>query len=60
MDAEIPLVVAGGGVNMIRYVHEKNNGSKYIVWMVMFNNVINDTALIEVIRGRSKFTWNNK
>jgi hypothetical protein len=29
----------------------KSNGSEYIIWMDMFNSFINDTALIEIIRG---------
>jgi hypothetical protein len=28
--------------------------------MDMFNNFIDDTALIEIIRGGSRFTWTNK
>jgi exonuclease III len=58
----IPVMVIGGGVdfNLLRYVHEKSNGSEYTVWMDMFNFFINDTALIEVVRGGSRFTWTNK
>jgi endonuclease/exonuclease/phosphatase family metal-dependent hydrolase len=56
---DIPLVVVGD-FNMIRFVHEKSNGSEYIIWMDMFNSFINDTALIEIIRGGSRFTWTNK
>jgi hypothetical protein len=46
--------------NLLRYVHEKSNGSDYIIWMDMFNSFINDAALIEVRRGGSRFTWTNK
>jgi hypothetical protein len=45
---------------MIRYSHEKSTGSDYTVWMNMFNRFINDTALIELVRGGSRFTWTNK
>jgi hypothetical protein len=45
---------------MIRFVHEKNNDSDYTIWMDMFNNFINDTALINIVRGDSMFTWTNK
>jgi endonuclease/exonuclease/phosphatase family metal-dependent hydrolase len=45
---------------MIRYLHEKSCGSEYTVWMDMFNNFINDTVLIELVRGGSGFTWTNK
>jgi hypothetical protein len=39
---------------------KKSNGSKYTIWMDMFNSFINDTALIKIIRGGSRFTWTNK
>jgi hypothetical protein len=45
---------------MIRFVHEKSNGSKYTIWMDMFNSFINDTTLIEIVRGGNMFTWTNK
>jgi hypothetical protein len=45
---------------MIRYVHEKSNGSKCTIWMDIFNSFINDTILIKIIRGGSRFTWTNK
>jgi hypothetical protein len=52
--------VVGGGFNLLRYAHEKSNGSDYIIWMDMFNSFINDTTLIEVIRGGSRLIWINK
>jgi hypothetical protein len=52
--------MVGGDFNMIRYVHEKSSGTDYTIWMDMFNCFINNTAMIEVIRGGSKFTWTNK
>jgi hypothetical protein len=45
---------------MIRFVHKKSNGSEYTTWMDMFNSFINDTALIEIVRGGIRFTWTNK
>jgi hypothetical protein len=45
---------------LLRYVHEKSNGSEYTMWMDMFNYFINDTDLIEIIRGGSRFTLMNK
>jgi hypothetical protein len=36
---------------MIRYAHEKSNGTYYIIWMDMLNSFINDTTIIEMIRG---------
>jgi hypothetical protein len=56
-------VMWGGGgedFNMIRYSHEKSSGSDHTIWMDMFNSFINDTAMKEVIRGGSRFTWSNK
>jgi hypothetical protein len=50
----------GGDFNLLRYAHEKSNGSDYIIWMDMFNSFINDTILIEVIRGGSRLIWINK
>jgi hypothetical protein len=57
--SDIPLLV-GGDFNIIRYVDEKSNGSYYTIWMDMFNNFIDDTALIEIARGGSRFTWSSK
>jgi hypothetical protein len=45
---------------MIRYVHEKRNGSNYTIWMDMFNNFIDDNCSIEIIRWSSRFAWTNK
>jgi hypothetical protein len=56
---DIPLVVAGD-FNLLRHVHSKSNGSDYTMWMDMFNYFMNDTTLIEVVRGGSRFTWTNK
>jgi hypothetical protein len=55
-----PLMVGGRDFNMIRYPHEKSSGSENIVWMDMLNSFINDSTLIELIRGGSRFTWTNK
>jgi hypothetical protein len=53
-------VIIGGDFNMIRYIHEKSLGTKYTIWLDMLNNFINDTKIIELIRGGSLFTWTNK
>jgi hypothetical protein len=45
---------------MIKYAYEKSSGSDHIVWMDMFNNFINDTVLMELVRGGHRFTWTNK
>jgi hypothetical protein len=45
---------------LLRYAHEKSSGSDYTIWMDMFNSFINDTTLIDVIRGGSRFTSTNK
>jgi hypothetical protein len=36
---------------MIRYPHEKKSRSENTIWMDMFNSFINDTTLIELVRG---------
>jgi hypothetical protein len=54
-----PLVI-GGDFNLISYPWGKNIGSNYTIWMDMFNNFINNTNLIELVRGGSRFTWTNK
>jgi endonuclease/exonuclease/phosphatase family metal-dependent hydrolase len=53
-------VIIGGDFNMITYIHEKSLGTKYTIWLDMLNNFINDTKIIELIRGGSLFTWTNK
>jgi hypothetical protein len=55
----VPLII-GGDFNMIRYAYEKCSGSDRTVWMDMFNNFINDIALMELVRRGSRFTWTNK
>jgi hypothetical protein len=39
---------------------KKSSESDYTIWMDMFNSFIHDTAMIEVVRGGSRFTWTNK
>jgi hypothetical protein len=58
-NTDVPVMV-GGYFNLIRFVHEKSNESEYTIWMDMFNSFINDTTLIEIVRGGSRFTWTNK
>jgi hypothetical protein len=45
---------------MIRCPLEKNTGTENTIWMDIFNSFINDTTLIGLIRGGSRFTWTNK
>jgi hypothetical protein len=49
-----------GDFTMIRYGHEKSSGAAHNVWMNMFNSFINDTAIIEKVRGGSRFIGTNK
>jgi hypothetical protein len=58
-NTDVPVMV-GGYFNLLRFVHEKSNESEYTIWMDMFNSFINDTTLIEIVRGGSRFTWTNK
>jgi hypothetical protein len=47
-----PLVICGD-FNLIRYAHEKSIGTSHTIWMDIFNNFINDTALIEMKDGEA-------
>jgi endonuclease/exonuclease/phosphatase family metal-dependent hydrolase len=54
-----PLMI-GADFNMIQYAHEISSGSEYTIWLDMFNSFINDTSIMESVRGGSRFTWTNK
>jgi hypothetical protein len=54
------LIVVCGDFNMLRYCHEKGYGGVHNAWMDMFNGFIDDTALMEIKRVGSTFTWTNK
>jgi hypothetical protein len=47
-NTNVPVMV-GCDFNLIRYIHEKSNGSEYTIWMDMFNSFINDATLIEIV-----------
>jgi hypothetical protein len=54
------LVLLGGDFNMIRKREEKSNGNVNVTMMEAFNEMINTTALRELHRSGSRFTWTNK
>jgi hypothetical protein len=56
---DYPMLL-GGDFNMIRKVEEKSNGNVNIQLMEAFNVMINITALRELHRSGSRFTWTNK
>jgi hypothetical protein len=45
---------------MLRYCYDKSSGGVHNIWMDMFNGFIDDTALIEIKRVGSSFTWTNR
>jgi hypothetical protein len=53
-------LMIGGDFNMIRFSYEKSTEADHTVWMDMFNSFINDDALMELVRGGSRYTWTNK
>ena len=44
----------------MRRIEEKSNGNVNVQMMEAFNEMINNTALRELHRTRSRFTWTNK
>jgi hypothetical protein len=60
IQASVGPLLMGGDFNIIRYSHEKSTCTGHTVWMDMFNSFINDTTLIELVRGGSRFTQTNK
>jgi hypothetical protein len=45
---------------MITYYHENSSGVVHNMWMDTFNSFIVDTAVREIKRGGSRYTWINK
>jgi hypothetical protein len=45
---------------MIRFSYEKSADVEHTIWMDMFNSFINDDAIMELVRGGSRYTWTNK
>ena len=59
LDTDLPVVL-GGDFNLIRRVEEKSSGNVDFGLMDAFNDMINDTALKELHRSGSRYTWSNK
>lgn len=57
--AEHPVLL-GGDFNLIRRVEEKSNGNVNVHMMEAFNEMIDNTALRDLHRTGSRFTWTNK
>jgi exonuclease III len=53
-------IILGGDFNMVRKAEEKSNGNVNVQLMEAFNEMINNTALRELHRTGSRFTWTNK
>ena len=56
---ECPMIL-GGDFNLVRRIEEKSNGNVNVQMMEAFNEMINNTALRELHRTRSRFTWTNR
>jgi len=56
---ECPMIL-GGDFNLERRIEEKSNGNVNVQMMEAFNEMINNTALRELHRTESHFTWTNK
>jgi len=50
------LMILGGDFNLVRRIEEKSNGNVNVQMMEAFNEMINNTALRELHRTRSRFT----
>lgn len=57
--SEFPVLL-GRDFNMVRTVEEKSNGNVDFHFTDAFNDMINATALRELQRTGSRFTWTNK
>jgi len=53
-------VLLGGDFNLVRRIEEKSSSNVDLHMMDAFNNMINNTALRELQRSRSRYTWTNK
>jgi len=56
---ECPMIL-GGDFNLVRRIEEKSNENVNVQMMEAFNEMINNTALRELHRTESHFTWTNK
>ena len=54
-----PMII-GGDFNLVRRVEEKSSGNVDVRFMVAFNDMIDDTELLKLHRGGSRYTWTNK
>ena len=50
----------GGDFNLVRRVEDKTSGNVDVGWMQAFNDLIDRTAIKELHRGGSRYTWSNK
>ena len=53
-------MILGGDFNLVRRIEEKSNRNVNVQMMEAFNEMINNTALRELHRIGSHFTWTNK
>ena len=53
-------MILGGDFNLVRKIEEKSNSNVNVQMMEAFNEMINITALRELHRTSSRFTWTNK
>jgi hypothetical protein len=59
MATEIPIML-GGDFNLVRRIEEKSSRNINVPLMDAFNEMIDNTALREVQRSGSRYTWTNK
>jgi hypothetical protein len=57
--ADVPIML-GGDFNLVRNIEEKSSGNVNVPLLDAFNEMINLTALREVHRSGSRYTWTNK
>jgi len=55
----LPFIM-GGDFNLVRRVEDKTSGNVDVGWMQAFNDLIDRTAIKELHRGGSRYTWSNK
>ena len=53
-------MILGGDFNLVRRIEEKSNENVNVQMMEAFNEMINNTALWELHRTGSRFTWTNR
>jgi hypothetical protein len=59
LESDFPVCL-GGDFNLIRRVEEKSSGNANVGLMEAFNEMISNSALRELYRIESRFTWSNK